>query len=205
MRTNIVSHAIRIPTLKNIGFLSLFIVICLSMMSCNLSPLESESLSNLDNENGTGILNELKQDTKGTRYCRLKQLSSSRYLDAYEHASMDYSAVTRENQYNDTQLWDLIYLGSNEFRIRQKSSSRYLDAYEHASKDYSVVTRGVQYNDTQKWIIESDSLVPHAYVIKQKSSGRNLDAFEHASKDYNVVTRERQSDRTQSWYIMWAN
>lgn len=84
----------------------------------------------------------------------IQQVSSSRFVDAYENAANDFAVVTRPAQNNDTQRWELRLPGGFIATIRQASSNRFLDAYESESQDFSLVTRTAQNNDSQLWMFE---------------------------------------------------
>jgi len=121
---------------------------------------------------------------------------TSRYLDAYQSAAHDFSAVTRLHQGDESQLWNFEPVGG-VYTLRQDSTERYLDAYADNQRDYGVVTRESKrrpWNNapSQCWIILDDR-------IRQASTGRNLDAYQAEDTDYRVVTRPSQGNPTQSW------
>ncbi len=86
---------------------------------------------------------------------RLQQKLNQRYADAYGESRHDYRLVTRSFQNNDSQIWIIKPVESEQdtYRIQQKINQRYVDAY-HKSNDYDLVTRSWQNNDSQKWIIK---------------------------------------------------
>ena len=129
----------------------------------------------------------------------IKQLSSGRFVDAYQTRNQDYSVVTRPAQSDKTQSWLILKVSGSSYRIQQSSTGRYLDAHTNDNKDFDVVTRHYQNNDTQIWILEKAS--NSRYRVKQKSSGRYLDAHGNANNDFRLVTRERQENQTQLWEI----
>lgn len=135
----------------------------------------------------------------------IRQASSGRLLDAYQSEGKDYAVVTREEQGDDTQLWQIgpgdFHLGTHSFLIKQMSSGRFLDAYT-TQKDFAAVTRPAQGGDTQNWVIES--VGTGHYTIRQgraRYPGRYLDAYQTEDKDYRVVTRDAQDDATQIWIL----
>ena len=130
----------------------------------------------------------------------LEQVSSSRYLDAYEDSSHDYNAVTRSSQDDGTQYWFFRKSGA-AYTIQQWRSERYLDAYE-SSHDHSVVTRTKQSNDTQRWSLSCGPWPTDPCTIRQVSTGRYLDAYA-SSNDHSVVTREYQDNDTQKWNLRY--
>ena len=133
---------------------------------------------------------------------RLRQLSTRRYLDAYEsdNDGKDYSAVTRSSQADtsqeETQLWSMQYVGAsgdNTYTLRQHSSGRFLDAYTQGSYDAVTRTSQIQNPDqtlTQRWI---RTRVAALYTIRQKQNGVYLDAY--LSGNYNAVVRSDQEKR----------
>ena len=62
--------------------------------------------------------------------------------------------VTRTAGNDDTQRWELTYLGGDTYTIQQKSSGRFIDAYAQEGNDFAMVTRTFQDNDTQRWEIK---------------------------------------------------
>lgn len=128
---------------------------------------------------------------------RLNQRSSGRFLDAHETSSVDFRAVTRTRQSDDTQRWCITPVGA-VYLIQQRSSRRFLDAHETPAADYSVVTRNAQDDETQVWVILGDAgSVPSIGTIQQLSNGRYVDAHEVASRDFNVVTRPLHNNDQQ--------
>lgn len=90
---------------------------------------------------------------KGGGTFTIQQVSSGRFLDAYQSDNQDFRVVTRPPQDNNTQLWRLRDLGGSFFTIQQVSSARLLDAHENESLDFQAVTRPPQNNDSQLWQI----------------------------------------------------
>jgi hypothetical protein len=130
----------------------------------------------------------------------IQQKSSSRFMDAHQSSSNDYSVVTRTAQNNNTQRWRLTPVGTL-YTIQQVSNSRFLDAFTSSGRDYSAVTRTAQNNDTQRWVLMHSSNHLSTYTIQQLFNGRYLDAWEMSSHDFNVVTRARQNNDTQRWIV----
>ncbi|MCP4238683.1 MAG: hypothetical protein GY770_34790 [Aestuariibacter sp.] len=150
---------------------------------------------------------DVHDEYKGIQVCTVGQVSTGRFLDAYQDDSKDYQVVTRTAQNNDTQRWVVVPDGTS-YTIRQLSSGRFVDAYQNPSDDYQVVTRPHQNNDTQRWEKEysrrdgvDDAWVDinGSYTFRQKSSGSFLDAYQGSSKDYRVVTRTAQGNNSQRW------
>lgn len=137
---------------------------------------------------------------------RVRQLSTKRYLDAYESEAKDHLAVTRGTQagtnQEDTQLWEMGFVGNtgdNTYTFRQRSSGRFLDAY--TQEPYDAVTREYQLQIpsqtlTQRWI---QTHVGGLYAIKRKENGVYLDA--HTSGGHNAVVRSFQDNDTQIWIL----
>lgn len=91
----------------------------------------------------------------------IKQLSSGRFLDAYESQAQDFSVVTRGPKSNAqgtvsfAQVWRATPLSADIFTIQQYSSRQFLDAHEIEAKDFRAVTRGPQsFDHTQRWVIK---------------------------------------------------
>ena len=76
----------------------------------------------------------------------IQQVSTNRYLDAYEDSTNDYRTVTRTDQNNDSQRWVITYEGNDRYTIQQASNNRFLDAYDYGGSDYLMVTRTAQNN-----------------------------------------------------------
>lgn len=130
----------------------------------------------------------------------IQQKSTMRYLDAHESSGKDYRLVTRAEQKNNSQKWEMTSLGNNTFTLRQVSNGRFVDAYQSEKNDYRVVTRPNQENDTQHWIIKG--VDGGLFTIQQKSSRRYMDAHVTSGRDYEVVTRSFQSNDTQRWIVV---
>ncbi len=130
----------------------------------------------------------------------IQQKSTMRYLDAHESSGKDYRLVTRAEQKNNSQKWEMTSLGNNTFTLRQVSNGRFVDAYQSKKNDYRVVTRPNQENDTQHWIIKE--VAGGLFTIQQKSSDRYMDAYETSDRDYEVVTRSFQGNDTQRWIVV---
>jgi len=143
----------------------------------------------------------------------VQQISSSRFLDAFESASNVYGAVTRPLQEENafaSQLWDMREAGEKAYHLKQLSTgstsevnARYLDAYESDAGGFRAVTRPFQNDDSQKWRM---NVVGGVYRIMQMSSGRFLDAY--PSGDHGVVTRPKQQNSframvSQLWTILF--
>jgi subtilisin family serine protease len=128
----------------------------------------------------------------------LQQRSSSRFVDAHEHAGEDFRLVTREAQNDDTQRWVLTPIGL-VCTLRQTSSGRFVDAHEIVGEDFRLVTRAAQSNDTQRWVLMPVPGQLSTYTMQQLSNGRFVDAHEHAGEDFRLVTREAQHNDTQRW------
>jgi Ricin-type beta-trefoil lectin domain-like len=77
------------------------------------------------------------------------QVSSGRFLDAHEIASLNFRVVTRPQQNNDTQRWRLFDFGGGFFTIQQVSSGRFLEAT--LDGDFQVVTRPASGSNQQTW------------------------------------------------------
>ncbi|WP_167837608.1 RICIN domain-containing protein [Nocardia altamirensis] len=132
----------------------------------------------------------------------IQQVSSGRYLDAWNDGTHDYNVVTRPKQGDTSQQWRIDWddSGTGTGTVRQVSSNRYLDAHEIESLDYRVVTRPGQNNPTQLWRIQS--IGGGKYTIQQASSNRYLDAHEIADKDFGAVTRPAQNNPTQQFVLV---
>ena len=130
---------------------------------------------------------------------RIRQKSSSRFADAHENSSNDFSVVTRGVQNNNTQRWRFTHVGLVG-TVHQVSSGRYLDAHEHSGADFSVVTRTAQNNDTQRWVALPVPGQLSTYTLQQLSSRRFADAHV-VGNDFSVVTRTRQDNDTQQWKL----
>jgi hypothetical protein len=131
----------------------------------------------------------------------IRQVSTSRLLDAHETASNDFRLVTRPEQGNDTQRWSLTPVGTVHI-IRHKVSGRFLHAFGSGFEgaDFRLVTRPPVRDDTrQRWIVvpAGDGSV----TIRQLATNRFVDAHEIAEKDFAAVTRPRQHDGTQRWLL----
>jgi hypothetical protein len=129
----------------------------------------------------------------------IQQVSTARYLDAWEDEGHDYRAVIWTQQNNDSQLWRMTRVDGHVYTLQQVNTGRYLDAHEIESQDWNVVTRPAQNNNTQQWLIIE--LGGGINTIQQVSSGRYLDAWEDAGHDYRAVTRPFQGNATQQWRI----
>ena len=132
----------------------------------------------------------------------IRQLSTGRFLDAYQ-SSGDFSVVTREQQNNSTQRWQLELSNNNTYTLVQEATGRFMDAHENNANDFSVVTRTAQNNDTQRWIIEVRGVWGR---IRQRSTDadsfiepRFMDAYHNSGNDFSVVTREYQDNDSQVW------
>lgn len=130
----------------------------------------------------------------------IQQKSNSRFVDAHESSSSDFSVVTRTVQNNDTQRWIFTPVGV-VCTLQQASSGRFVDAHESQNADYSAVTRTAQNNDTQRWILRPVADHLSAYTIQQLSNGRYLDAHETSGADFSAVTRTEQNNDTQRWLL----
>jgi hypothetical protein len=130
----------------------------------------------------------------------IQQKVNSRFIDAHETSSEDYSVVTRTAQSNDTQRWRLTPVGKL-YTLQQVSNGRFLDANVLSSNDFSVVTRTAQNNDTQRWVFQHSPNHLSTYTIQQLVNGRYLDAWETSTHDFNVVTRTAQNNDSQRWTV----
>ncbi|CAA6810107.1 MAG: Unknown protein [uncultured Sulfurovum sp.] len=133
----------------------------------------------------------------------IQQVSSGRYLDAYEHRN-DNDVVTQDKQDNDSQKWILTSVKYDEdigyiVRIQQKNTQHYLDAYTHVLRNYKVVTRDKQNNSSQDWIVKQTG--HNIYTIQQFDNNRYMDAYETSGRDFTVVTRDAQDNTTQEWQL----
>lgn len=133
----------------------------------------------------------------------IQQVSSGRFLDAWNDGTHDHDVVTRAGQGDSSQEWLVTFddSGAAIATLQQVSSGRFLDAHEIDSLDFRAVSRaGGQTDNTQNWQIHS--IGGGSYNIIQQSSGRFLDAHEIAEKDFECVTRAGgQTDRTQEWTL----
>ena len=145
---------------------------------------------------GIGVPNELP--VFGIPVYTLQQLSSGRFLDAHENSAHDFSAVTRGDQNNDTQRWEVAPLGNGAYTVVQLSSGRFLDALQSAGNDFSAVTRTAQGNDTQRWRFTPVAAI---YEVQQVSSDRHADAHQNSALDFSAVTRGDQNNDTQRWVV----
>lgn len=127
---------------------------------------------------------------------RLEQVSTGRFMDAYQNADNDFSVVTRTSQNDDTQRWILNLVGG-VYTIQNLRSGRFLDAHQDADNDFRVVTRMPQSNNTQRWAVLP--LGGLSYSLQQLNTSRFLDA--HASGERNAVTRDPQGNNSQRWEI----
>lgn len=132
----------------------------------------------------------------------IQQVSSGRYLDAWDDGSHDYAIVTRPAQNNTSQQWIIQWdeSGTATGKLQQVSTGRFMDAHEITEKDFLQVTRPEQTDATQEWQISS--LGGGLYTLRQISSGRYMDAHEIAEKDFAVVTRPKQDNNTQQWRLV---
>ncbi|WP_194852830.1 RICIN domain-containing protein [Nocardia sp. SYP-A9097] len=132
----------------------------------------------------------------------IQQVSSGRYLDAWNDGTHDYNVVTRPKQGDVSQQWRIHWddSGTGTGTVEQVSSHRYLDAHEIESLDYHLVTRPVQNNPTQQWRIQS--IGGGKYAMQQVSSNRYVDAHEIVEKDYGVVSRPAQNNTTQQFVLV---
>jgi hypothetical protein len=149
-----------------------------------------------DDRAGIGALYPAIVPATGTYTVRQK--GSGRFLDAHEIEPLDFHLVTRPEQNNDTQRWNLTQVGT-VFVIRQKSSGRFLDAHEGSGNDFRLVTRPVESNATQKWVSMPDA--GGTVTLRQWSNRRFMDAHEIADKDFALVTRPAQNNDTQRWTL----
>lgn len=147
---------------------------------------------------GIGVPNQLP--TLGVPVYTLQQLSSGRFLDAHQNSAHGFSAVTRRDQNNDTQRWEVAPLGNGAYTVVQLSSGRFLDALQSAGNDFSAVTRTAQGNDTQRWRFTPVATV---YEVQQVSSDRYVDAHENSALDFSAVTRGDQNNDTQRWVVTY--
>ena len=133
----------------------------------------------------------------------IQQVSSGRFLDAWNDGTHDYDVVTRPGQGDRSQEWLVTFddSGASMATLQQVSSGRFLDAHEISGLDFRVVTRpGPQGDQTQIWQV--NSIGGGSYTIVQQSSQRSLDAHEIADKDFEAVTRPGgQGDGTQDWRL----
>lgn len=133
----------------------------------------------------------------------IQQVSSGRFLDAWNDGTHDYDVVTRPGQGDASQEWLVTFddSGTATGTIQQVSSGRFLDAHEIGELDFRAVSRpGGQTDNTQNWQV--NSIGGGSYNIIQQSSGRLLDAHEIAEKDFECVTRPGgQTDHTQEWRL----
>ena len=88
-----------------------------------------------------------------TNLVTFQQVSSGRFMDAYEIAGEDFRLVTRPQENNDTQRWRITQVGPGIFTIQQLSNGRHVDAHEIAGEDFRMVTRPQQGDNTQQWRI----------------------------------------------------
>ena len=136
----------------------------------------------------------------GSIVVTLKQVSSDRYLDAWDDGTNDFGVVTRPSQNNNSQLWRITWIDSGIGTLQQLSTGRFLDAHEITGKDFQLVTRPEQGNTTQNWSFVA--VGGGLYAIEQLSSKRFIDAHEIAERDFAVVTRPRQDNNTQLWELV---
>ena len=129
----------------------------------------------------------------------IQQVSSARFLDAWETPSYDFRTVIWSEQNNDTQLWRMIHVEGQVYEFQQVSSDRYLDAYQSDAQDWNSVTRPDQNNNTQQWLLTD--LGGGINTLQQVSTGRYLDAYENSDDGWRAVTRPWQSNATQQWRI----
>lgn len=130
----------------------------------------------------------------------IQQVSTGRFVDAYETSPEDYLLVTRAAQNNTTQLWRFTPLGNNVYTIQQVSNGRFVDAYEDVGNDYRVVTRPAQNNTSQRWLLSS--LGNNIFTMQQVSSSRFVGAYEVASNDWRLKTSPASNTDNQRWRIV---
>lgn len=132
----------------------------------------------------------------------IQQVSSGRYLDAWDDGTHDYALVTRPAQNNASQQWIIRWdeSGTATGTLQQASTNRYMDAHEIPELDYLEVTRPQQSNSSQEWQVAS--IGGGLYTLRQISSNRYMDAHEIAEKDFAVVTRPKQDNATQKWRLV---
>jgi hypothetical protein len=167
-----------------------------SVMFPSVSSNSTKRALTADDLGGIRELYPISVLTAGTY--TIRQKSNGRFLDAHEIADRDFHLVTRPEQNNDTQRWQLVPVGA-VYVIRQKSTGRFLDAHENSANDFGLVTRPAQSNATQRWVVLPSS--GGSSTIRQLSNGRFVDAHEIADKDFRLVTRTAQNNDTQRWLL----
>jgi hypothetical protein len=75
----------------------------------------------------------------GCGVCTIEQVSSGRFLAAYEVGARDFRVVTRPRHDSDSQRWRIEDFGSGFISIQQVSTGRFLEAT--LGGDFSVVAR----------------------------------------------------------------
>ena len=136
---------------------------------------------------------------------RLVQVSSGRYLDAFENGELDYNIILENYQNDDSQVWMIDPQGGDSYTIRQKSTGRYMDAFQASDKgkDCSNVTRNAQGDATQRWILRPQG--QNLFTVQQESNRRYVDAHESGPKVWSVVTRDPQNNNSQVWRLERAH
>jgi len=129
----------------------------------------------------------------------IQQVSSGRYLDAWEDTGHDFRAVVWSQQNNDSQLWRMVPVDGNVYKLQQVNTGRFLDAHENEANDWNAVTRENQNNNTQHWLLTD--LGGDIHYIQQVSNGRYLDAHDSEANEWRAVTRAFQNNSTQQWRI----
>ena len=167
-----------------------------SVMFPSVSSNSTKQALTADDLGGIRELYPVSVLTAGTY--TIRQKSNGRFLDAHENADQDFHLVTRPDQNNDTQRWQVQPVGAI-YVIRQKSTGRFLDAHENSANDFGLVTRPSQSNATQRWVVLPSS--GGSSTIRQLSNGRFVDAHEIADKDFRLVTRTAQNNDTQRWLL----
>lgn len=168
-----------------------------------IDPLRGQAIGQRSgmSDGDIATVNELYPATLVSGLCTIRQKSNGRFLDAHNRSRDDFSAVTRSNQNDSTQRWQLTPVGVVA-TMRQVSSGRYMDAHNSSRDDFSAVIRTRQDNDTQLWVITQHPSELGRYWIQQLSNGRFLDAHSSSANDFSAVTRPAQNNDTQAWNLL---
>jgi hypothetical protein len=135
------------------------------------------------------------------------QVSTERYVDAYEAAQQGRRLVTRVREEDKSQDWVIRQVGPDLYTIKQQKTQLFVDAYEkkrffahRGISDYWVVTRKEEKNQSQQWIFTPVPASENTYTIQQQSTQRYLDAYSGAVDD-SLVTRGPEGDQSQEWKL----
>jgi hypothetical protein len=125
-----------------------------------------------------------------------------RYLDA--HTTGDRGVVTRERQFNDTQLWCFTRMADGRYRIQHRNfDGQFLDAWTTRAPYEAVLREYKDSDDTQLWELLPTGAYPYDwYRFRQGETGKVLEASMSVGSDYPVVARPVSPSFWQEWLVM---